>query len=61
MYLGHGRLIEAAHRGVPIRIASLRRPNLVAVATRPAIGSPGLLPVQYRQRGSAVSVVQASD
>jgi len=59
MYLGRGRLIEAAHRGVPIRIASIRRPNLVAVATRPTTGSPGLLPVQYRQRGGAVRVVQA--
>jgi NlpC/P60 family/Putative peptidoglycan binding domain len=59
MYLGGGRIIEAAHRGVPIRIASLRRPNLVAVATRPAAASPGLPPVQYRQRGSAVSAVQA--
>src|SRR6266540_4276763 len=59
LYLGHGRLIEAAHRGVPIRIASLQRPNLVAVATRPAATSPGLPPVQYRQRGSGVTAVQA--
>ena len=61
MYLGHGRLLEAAHRGVPIRIASLQRPDLVPVATRPASGSSGLPPVRYGQRGSAVSVVQASD
>jgi hypothetical protein len=59
MYLGHGRIIEAAHRGVPIRIASLWRPNLVPVATRPAAVSSGPLPVWYGQRGSAVSVVQA--
>src|SRR6266536_5474422 len=59
MYLGHGRLLEAAHRGVPIRIASLQRPDLVPVATRPASGSSGLPPVRYGQRGSAVSVVQA--
>jgi hypothetical protein len=57
MYLGGGRIIEAAHRGVPIRIASLRRANLVAFATRPA-ASPGLRPVQYRQGGTEVSVVQ---
>lgn len=58
LYLGGGRIIEAAHRGVPIRIASLRRPNLVAFATRPAAASPGLRPVQYRQGGTEVSVVQ---
>jgi len=59
LYLGHGRLSEAGHRGVRIRIASLQRPNLVAVATRPAATSPGLPPVQYRQRGSGVTAVQA--
>jgi hypothetical protein len=59
IYLGSGRIIEAAHRGVPIRIASLQRPNLVPVATRPAAASSGPLPVQYGQRGDAVSAVQA--
>jgi murein L,D-transpeptidase YcbB/YkuD len=57
MYLGGGRMIEAAHRGVPIRIASLRRPNVVPFATRLAAAA-GLNPVQYREAGTAVSMVQ---
>jgi NlpC/P60 family len=54
MYLGHGRVIEAAHRGMPVRIASMHRPDPLAAATRPAAASSGLPSVQYGQRGNAV-------
>ncbi len=58
MYLGWGRMVEAANRSVPIRIASIWRPGLMAYGVRPA-ASPAMLPVQYNQRSAGVSAVQA--
>ena len=59
MYLGSGRIVEAAKRSVPIRIASMWRPGLMPYGVRPTSSSPAMLPVQYNQRGAGVSAVQA--
>src|SRR6266542_1010871 len=40
MYLGGGRMVEAANRSVPIRIASIWRPGLMRHGVRPAPSSP---------------------
>src|SRR6266511_3098080 len=40
MYLGGGRMVEAANRSVPIRIASIWRPGLMRYGVRPAPSSP---------------------
>ena len=58
MYLGGGRMVEAPHRRAPVRIAPIQRPGLVRLATRPAAGQHGLLPVQFGERSKAVAAVQ---
>jgi hypothetical protein len=58
IYLGRGRMVEAARRGVPVRIASVWRTGLLPRATRPAPATRSLLPVQFRERSSAVAAVQ---
>ena len=57
LYLGGGRMVEAAHRGVPVRIASIWRPGLLPLATRPA-GGASLPSVRLGSRGAAVTAVQ---
>jgi NlpC/P60 family/Putative peptidoglycan binding domain len=58
MYLGWGRLVEAANRSAPIRIASIWRAGLMPYGVRPAASSAAMLPVQYNQQGAGVSAVQ---
>src|SRR6266498_4801925 len=53
MYLGSGRMVEAANRSVPIRIASIWRPGLMRHGVRPAPSSPRMLGV-VRDRKSVV-------
>jgi peptidoglycan hydrolase-like protein with peptidoglycan-binding domain len=59
MYLGWGRIVEAANRSVPIRIASMWRRGLMPYGVRLTSSAPAMLPVQYNQRGAGVSAVQA--
>ena len=58
LYLGWGRMVEAANRSVPIRIASIWRSGLMPYGVRPATSSRKMLPIYYRQRGAGVSAVQ---
>ncbi len=58
MYLGSGRMVEAANRSVPIRIASIWRPGLMRDGVRPTRTSPAMLEVQYGQQSAGVSAVQ---
>jgi cell wall-associated NlpC family hydrolase len=58
IYLGAGRMVEAPNRRAQVRIASIRRPGLLRLATRPAPDHGGLLPVQFGDRGKAVLAVQ---
>ena len=58
MYLGAGRLVEAANPRAPVRIASMWRPGLLGRATRPAAGLRGMLGVQPGERSNAVAAVQ---
>jgi hypothetical protein len=58
MYLGRGRMVEAANRRVPIRIASIWRKGLMPFGVRPAPSSPRMLTIAYHQRGAGVSAVQ---
>lgn len=62
MYLGAGRMVEAANRSAPIRIASIWRPGLMRYGVRPAPTSPrmlGTLGVSHGQRGADVAAVQS--
>jgi NlpC/P60 family/Putative peptidoglycan binding domain len=58
MYLGWGRMVEAANRSVPVRIASIWRRGLMRYGVRPAPSARRMLPVQRGQRGAGVSAVQ---
>jgi hypothetical protein len=57
LYLGGGRMVEAAHSGVPVRIASIWRAGLLPLATRPAGGAAGVA-ARLGSRGPAVVAVQ---
>jgi peptidoglycan hydrolase-like protein with peptidoglycan-binding domain len=59
LYIGRGRMVEAASPRAPIRVASIWRPGLVALGVRPVPDRPRMLPVRHGQRGVAVAVVQA--
>ena len=62
MYLGAGRIVEAANHSAPIRIASIWRRGLVRYGVRPAPASPrllGTLGVSHGQRGASVAAVQS--
>jgi hypothetical protein len=58
MYLGWGRMVEAANRSVPIRIASIWRKGLMPFGVRPAPSSPRMLPIRYRHESAGVRAVQ---
>jgi hypothetical protein len=58
MYLGWGRMVEAANHSVPIRIASIWRRGLMRYGVRPAPYARRMLLVQRGQRGAGVSAVQ---
>jgi cell wall-associated NlpC family hydrolase len=58
MYLGWGRMVDAANRSVPIRIASIWRSGLMPYGVRPAASSPKMLPIYYGHHGAGVSAVQ---
>ena len=57
LYLGGGRMVEAPHRGVPVRIASIWRRGLLAHATRPAGAGERVL-ARLGSHGTMVVVVQ---
>jgi cell wall-associated NlpC family hydrolase len=59
LYLGNGRMVEAANPRAPIRVASIWRPGLMAFGVRPAPETPRMLPVRLGQRGVAVAAIQA--
>lgn len=59
MYLGAGRMVEAANRSAPIRIASIWRPGLMRYGVRPAPASPRMLGVSHGQRGAGVAAIQS--
>jgi len=59
MYLGAGRMVEAANHTVPIRIASIWRPGLMRYGVRPASTSPRMLLVHHGQQSAAVAAVQS--
>jgi hypothetical protein len=58
MYLGAGRMVEAANPRAPVRIASIHRPGLLGRATRPAPDEGRMLPVRFGERSRAVAAVQ---
>lgn len=58
MYLGAGRMVEAANRSAPIRIASIWRSGLMRYGVRPAPSSPRMLEVRHGQRSPGVAAVQ---
>jgi hypothetical protein len=58
MYVGAGRMVEAPNPRAPVRLAAVKRPGLLARATRPTEGRRGMLPVQFGERGKAVAAVQ---
>jgi cell wall-associated NlpC family hydrolase len=58
LYIGRGRMVEAANPRAPIRVASIWRPGLMALGVRPVPDRPRMLPVRHGQRGVAVAVVQ---
>lgn len=60
MYLGGGRMVEAANRSVPIRIASIWRHGLMRYGVRPAPSSPRMLGVvRHGQWSAGVAAVQS--
>jgi peptidoglycan hydrolase-like protein with peptidoglycan-binding domain len=60
MYLGGGRMVEAANPSSPIRIASIWRRGLMPFGVRPAPSSPRLLRVVSHGEWSAgVAAVQS--
>jgi cell wall-associated NlpC family hydrolase len=59
LYIGRGRMVEAANPRAPIRVASIWRPGLMAVGVRPVATSSRMLPVRRGQRGPTVASVQA--
>jgi NlpC/P60 family/Putative peptidoglycan binding domain len=60
MYLGAGRMVEAANPSAPIRIASIWRRGLVRYGVRPAPSSPGMLAVAgHGQWSAGVAAVQS--
>jgi hypothetical protein len=56
LYLGGGRMVEAPHTGVPVRIASIWRSGLLALATRPS--GAASVAARLGARGPAVAAVQ---
>ncbi len=58
MYLGSGRMVEAANPSAPIRIASIWRSGLMRYGVRPAPTSPRLLAVRHGQWGAGAAAVQ---
>lgn len=59
MYLGAGRMVEAANPSAPIRIASIWRRGLLRYGVRPAASSPRMLSVVgHGQVSAGVAAVQ---
>jgi peptidoglycan hydrolase-like protein with peptidoglycan-binding domain len=58
MYLGGGRMVEAANHTKPIRIASIWRAGLVRDGVRPAPKSSRMLQVRHGQWSAGVAAVQ---
>jgi NlpC/P60 family/Putative peptidoglycan binding domain len=60
IYLGAGRMVEAANRSAPIRIASIWRVGLMRYGVRPAPSSPRMLAVvRHGQWSPGVAAVQS--
>ncbi len=60
IYLGAGRMVEAANRSAPIRIASIWRGGLMRYGVRPAPSSPRMLGVvRHGQWSPGVAAVQS--
>jgi NlpC/P60 family/Putative peptidoglycan binding domain len=59
MYLGAGRMVEAANPRAPIRIASIWRKGIMRYGVRPAPTSPQMLGVDHGQRSAGVAAVQS--
>jgi hypothetical protein len=59
MYLGGGRMVEAANPSAPVRIASIWRPGLMRYGARPAPSSPPMLRVRQGQLSAGVAAVQS--
>jgi cell wall-associated NlpC family hydrolase len=58
LYIGAGRMVEAANPRVRIRVAWLRRPGLMAQGVRPDADSTRKLPVRDGQSSATVATVQ---
>jgi hypothetical protein len=59
LYVGNGRMVEAANPRAPIRVTSIWRPGLMPFGARPVAVTPRMLPVRHGQWGAAVATVQA--
>jgi peptidoglycan hydrolase-like protein with peptidoglycan-binding domain len=59
MFLGAGRMVEAANPRAPIRIASIWRKGIMRYGVRPAPGSSQMLGIARGQLSAGVAAVQS--
>jgi cell wall-associated NlpC family hydrolase len=59
LYIGSGRMVEAANPRVRIRVASIWRRGLMPQGVRPDADSTRALPVRDGERGATVATVQS--